>query len=246
MTRDAHTSTTRIRQGTTPARIRIVVVDDEPLIRELVVTVLRYEGYDVQSCESGTEAMRLVDDFDPQLLILDVMLPDLDGFEVHERLRQLGRQTPVIFLTARDAVEDRVRGLVTGGDDYITKPFSLEEFVARVQAVLRRQQGEQPQTRMAFRDLEIDEERHEVRRAGEAIDITPTEFKLLRFLMRHPGRALTRAQILDHVWEYDFGGESNIVESYISSLRRKVDAGRQPLIHTVWGVGYSLREPKPA
>lgn len=228
------------------AKQRIVVIDDEPSIRELVSTVLRYEGYEVHVGEDGGGALRLIDEADPQLVILDVMMPELDGFAVQQRLGALGRGIPVIFLTARDAVEDRVRGLTAGGDDYITKPFSLEELVARVRAVLRRHQPTSAAGRLSFRDLELDEDRHEVRRDGQPVTLTRTEFKLLRFLLRHPGKVLTRAQILDHVWEYDFGGESNVVEAYISSLRRKVDAGREPLIQTVWGVGYSLRDPRPA
>ncbi len=221
---------------------RVLVVDDEPAIRELVSTVLRYEGFDVASAENGRGAIDGVEDFRPDLIVLDVMLPDLDGFEVQQRLIAAGRRTPVLFLTAKDAVEDRVRGL-TIGDDYLVKPFSLDELVARIRAVLRRsQRGSDGAGRLVVDDLELDEESHEVFRAGTSIELTPTEFKLLRYLMRNPRRVLSKAQILDHVWEYDFGGEGNIVETYISYLRRKIDAGQPTaLIRTVRGVGYSLR-----
>lgn len=224
---------------------RVLVVDDEASIRELVSTVLRYEGYAVETCATGSEALRAVTDTDPHLVVLDVMLPDFDGFEVQRRLRRAGKTTPVIFLTARGDTEDRVHGLTIGGDDYVSKPFSLDELVARVRAVLRRRFGEQETGRLVFHDLELDDERHEVRRGGAVIDLTPTEFKLLRMLLRNPGRVLTRAQILDHVWAYDFGGESNVVETYISTLRRKIDSGRPAMIQTVRGIGYSLRDPRP-
>jgi two-component system OmpR family response regulator len=222
---------------------RVLVVDDEPAIRELVTTVLRYEGFDVATAETGREALNAVEQHRPHLVVLDVMLPDLDGFAVQQRLTASGRRIPVLFLTARDTVEDKVRGLTLGGDDYLTKPFSLGELVARIHAVLRRthQQAESPS--LTFEDLELDEDSFEVHRAGQRVELTPTEFKLLRFLMRNPRRVLSKAQILDHVWEYDFGGDGNIVETYISYLRRKVDAGHPPLIHTVRGVGYTLRAP---
>ncbi len=220
---------------------RVLVVDDEPSIRELVSTVLRYEGFEVSSAESGRQALSEAERFLPHLVVLDVMLPDLDGFEVQRRLVEAGRRTPVVFLTARDAVEDRVRGLTIGGDDYLTKPFSLDELVARIRSVLRRTTDLDGEGPIVVDDLELDEMTHEVIRSGDLIDLTPTEFKLLRFLMRHPRRVLSKAQILDHVWEYDFGGDGNIVETYISYLRRKIDAGRPKLIHTVRGVGYSIR-----
>ena len=222
---------------------RVLVVDDEPAIRELVTTVLRYEGFDVTTAENGREALASVEQNRPHLMVLDVMLPDLDGFAVQQRLASSGQRIPVLFLTARDTVEDKIRGLTLGGDDYLTKPFSLGELVARINAVLRRTHQEATPGRLSFEDLELDEDTFEVFRAGDRIDLTPTEFKLLRFLMRNPRRVLSKAQILDHVWEYDFGGDGNIVETYISYLRRKVDAGRPPLIHTVRGVGYSLRSP---
>lgn len=223
----------------TPAKV--LVVDDEPSIRELVTTVLRYEGFDVASAETGRQALAEVERFRPNLVVLDVMLPDLDGFEVQRRLNEAGRRVPVVFLTARDAVEDRVRGLTIGGDDYLTKPFSLDELVARIRSVLRRTSDAEGTGPIVVDDLELDETTHEVIRGGEVIELTPTEFKLLRFLMRNPRRVLSKAQILDHVWEYDFGGDGNIVETYISYLRRKVDQGRPKLIHTVRGVGYSIR-----
>jgi two-component system OmpR family response regulator len=219
------------------------VVDDEPAIRELVTTVLRYEGFEVTTAENGREALAAVEQHRPHLVVLDVMLPDLDGFAVQQRLSSSGQRIPVLFLTARDTVEDKIRGLTLGGDDYLTKPFSLGELVARINAVLRRTHQEATPSRLAFDDLELDEDTFEVFRAGDRIELTPTEFKLLRFLMRNPRRVLSKAQILDHVWEYDFGGDGNIVETYISYLRRKVDAGRPALIHTVRGVGYSLRSP---
>ncbi|HVL82208.1 MAG TPA: response regulator transcription factor [Actinomycetota bacterium] len=226
---------------------RVLVVDDEANITDLVATALRYEGFETATAQSGREGLRRVEDFHPHLVVLDVMLPDLDGFEVLRRLRDGGRPTPVLFLTARDAVEDRVRGLTTGGDDYLTKPFSLEELVARVRAVLRRAHGAPgAASRLTFADLELDEETHEVWRSGRAISLTATEFKLLRYLMGNPRRVLSKAQILDHVWNYDFGGDANVVETYISYLRRKVDAEGPPLIHTIRGVGYSLRLPQGA
>ncbi len=224
---------------------RVLVVDDEPSIRELVQTVLKYEGFEVSTAADGRSALSELERFRPDLVVLDVMLPDLDGFGVQQRLLERGHRIPVVFLTARDAVEDRVRGLTLGGDDYLTKPFSLDELVARIRAVLRRTQGAVSPGRLVVDDLSLDEESHEVHRGNDPIDLTPTEFKLLRFLMRNPRRVLSKAQILDHVWEYDFGGDGNIVETYISYLRRKVDQGRAPLIHTVRGVGYSIR-PAPS
>jgi two-component system, OmpR family, response regulator len=219
---------------------RVLVVEDESAINELVATVLRYEGFTVERATGGREALEVIEHFRPDLVVLDVMLPDLDGFEVQRRIAASGSRLPVLFLTARDRVEDRVRGLTLGGDDYVTKPFSLEELVARVRAVLRRAYGP-GSSRLVFEELELDEELVQAFRDGQPIDLTPTEFKLLRFLMRHPHRVLSKAQILDHVWEYDFGGDSNIVETYISYLRRKLDGGRPSLIHTVRGMGYCLR-----
>lgn len=228
---------------------RLLVVEDEPNIRELLATSLRYAGFDVATAASGAEALRVADAHDPDLCVLDVMLPDMDGFTVTRRLREQGRQLPIVFVTARDSVDDKIKGLTVGGDDYVTKPFSLEEVVARIRAVLRRTQGdaEQDSLVLTFEDLELDEDSHEVRRAGQVIETSPTEFKLLRYLMLNPNRVLSKSQILDHVWDYDFRGEAGIVESYISYLRRKIDAeGLPPLIHTKRGVGYVLRLPPQA
>jgi two-component system OmpR family response regulator len=225
---------------------RILVVDDESNITDLVATALRYEGFEVESEATGRSALAVTEKFRPHLIVLDVMLPDLDGFELLSRLRNEGRKVPVLFLTARDTIEDRVRGLTTGGDDYLTKPFSIEELVARIRAILRRvgENGE-VSSKLVFADLELDDDTHEVWRGDDAVDLTATEFKLLRYLMTNPRRVLSKAQILDHVWNYDFGGDMNVVETYISYLRKKIDSnGHQPLIHTIRGVGYSLRLPK--
>jgi two-component system, OmpR family, response regulator len=225
---------------------RLLVVEDEPNIRELLSTSLRFAGFEVHTAADGATALKLAEVERPDLLVLDVMLPDMDGFAVTRRLRDQGRRMPVVFLTARDATEDKVTGLTVGGDDYVTKPFSLEEVVARIRAVLRRTGGAAGEDggRLVFADLVMDEDSHEVRRAGHLIELSPTEFKLLRYLLLNPNRVLSKAQILDHVWDYDFRGESGIVESYISYLRRKVDADAPvPLIHTRRGVGYVLRLP---
>jgi two-component system OmpR family response regulator len=223
---------------------RVLVVDDEDSITDLVATALRYVGFEVAVASNGRQALERAASFRPELVVLDVMLPDLDGFEVVRRLRSDGVRVPIVFLTARDATEDKVAGLTIGGDDYVTKPFSLEELVARVRAVLRRTSGGPEQSgRMQIADLELDEDSHQVWRAGQAVDLTATEFKLLRYLMMNPRRVLSKAQILDHVWQYDFGGDGSIVETYISYLRKKVDAAEPRLIHTVRGVGYTLRPP---
>ncbi len=224
---------------------RLLVVDDEPNIRELLSASLRFAGFEVRAAADGREAITAAREFDPDLVVLDVMLPGMDGFEVLRKMRAEGRTLPVLFLTARDETEDKITGLTLGGDDYVTKPFSLEEVVARIRAVLRRTSGgpaEDGVLRVA--DLELDEDAHQVRRGGRLIELSPTEFKLLRYLMLNPGRVVSKSQILDHVWEYDFAGESAIVESYISYLRRKVDrdaAEDAKLVHTVRGVGYVLR-----
>ncbi|WP_275005709.1 response regulator transcription factor [Promicromonospora iranensis] len=233
---------------------RLVVVDDEPNIRELLSTSLRFAGFEVHAAADGNGALQLVRDIEPDLVVLDVMLPDMDGFTVTRRMRATGRHTPVVFLTAKDDTQDKVQGLTVGGDDYVTKPFSLEEVVARIRAVLRRTGVPAPEEEAVLHvgDLEMDEDSHEVRRAGVEVDLSPTEFKLLRYLMLNAGRVLSKAQILDHVWQYDWGGDANIVESYISYLRRKIDAVEvdgeplPPLIHTKRGVGYLLRAPQPA
>jgi len=221
---------------------RVLVVDDEPYITDLVATALRYEGFEVASAATGRTALTQVDAFRPDLIVLDVMLPDLDGFEVQRKLVDRGRRIPVLFLTARDATEDKVRGLTIGGDDYVTKPFSLEELVARIRTILRRAGlSDRESSRLTFEDLELDDDTREVTRAGRPIELTATEYRLLRYLMLNPRRVLTRAQLLDHVWDYDFGGDARVLETYISYLRRKLDAHGPPLIATVRGVGYVLR-----
>jgi two-component system OmpR family response regulator len=238
--------------GSSPAgrpapEARLLVVDDEPNIRELLSASLRYAGFEVATAADGQQALALAASFRPDLLVLDVMMPGLDGFGVVRRLRESGRYTPVLFLTAKDAAEDKVSGLTLGGDDYVTKPFSLDEVLARIRAVLRRSQGVQrvaEAPRLTFADIELDEESHEVIKAGEVVSLSPTEFKLLRYLMANAGRVLSKAQILDHVWNYDFNGEANVVESYISYLRRKIDTTEPRLLHTIRGVGYTLRLPR--
>ena len=227
------------------APIRVLVVDDEPNIVDVISMALRYEGFEVESAGTGTAAIAAVGARRPQLLVLDVMLPDFDGFEVARRLSAAHVDVPIIFLTARDSTEDKVHGLTLGGDDYVTKPFSLEELVARVRTILRRAGlAEDTESRLQFADLELDEEAHEVTRGGRLIDLTATEFRLLRYLMLNPRRVLTRPQLLDHVWNYDFGGDARVLETYISYLRKKVDVEAPPLIHTVRGVGYTLRLPR--
>lgn len=220
---------------------RILVVDDEDNITFLLDATLRHFGYEVHVAKTGRDALALVASVDPDLVVLDVMLPDLDGFEVVRRLRFEGAQVPVLFLTARDATEDVVRGLTLGGDAYVKKPFSVEEIVAQVSALLRRHGHAATASRLAFADLEMDDDAHLVRRAGQVVELSPTEYNLLRFLLVNAGRVLTRSQILDHVWQYDFGGNAAVVETYISYLRKKVDSLGPPLIKTVRGVGYALR-----
>ncbi len=224
---------------------RILVVDDEPSIVEVISMALRFQGFEVETAATGREAITAVERFKPHLLVLDVMLPDIEGFEVANRLGAQRAGVPIIFLTARDSTEDKVRGLSGGGDDYMTKPFSLEELVARIRTILRRTgQAAAESGRLQFADLELDEESHEVRRAGEPIELTATEFRLLRYLMLNPRRVLTRAQLLDHVWDYDFGGDGRVLETYVSYLRKKLDAHGPSLIRTVRGVGYGLRAPR--
>jgi two-component system OmpR family response regulator len=229
--------------GATQAEARLLVVEDDPNIRELLSASLRFAGFAVDAVITGAEAVTAGREAKPDLIVLDVMLPDYDGFEVIKRLRETGIRVPVVFLTDRDGTEDKVRGLTAGGDDYVTKPFSLEELTARIRAVLRRTAGDPGPNRLIFADLELDEETHEVVRAGQTVALSPTEFKLLRYLMLNANRVLSKAQILDHVWKYDFRGDDNIVESYISYLRRKVDNVQPRLIHTLRGVGYVLRKP---
>jgi two-component system OmpR family response regulator len=233
-----------VTTGTPEARL--LVVDDEPNIVDLLATSLRFAGFEVATARNGSEALRVAPEFRPDLLVLDVMMPGIDGFSVVRRLRQDGMSVPVVFLTARDATEDKVTGLTLGGDDYVTKPFSLEEVVARIRAVLRRFRATElpASTRLAFADIEMDEDTHEVWKAGELVALSPTEFKLLRYFLQNSGRVLSKAQILDHVWHYDFNGDANVVESYVSYLRRKVDTSEPRLLHTLRGVGYVLRQPR--
>ncbi|WP_344166965.1 response regulator transcription factor [Pilimelia columellifera] len=226
---------------------RVLVVDDEPNICALLSATLRLTDFDVRTVASGAAALAALETFPADLVVLDVMLPDLNGFEVADRIRADGRRLPIIFLTARDAVEDRISGLHVGADDYVAKPFSLEEVVLRIRAVLRRSQpagGAPAASGLTFADLELDDGAHEVHRGGRRIDLSPTEFKLLRYLLLNAGRVVSKAQILDRVWHYDFGGDGRIVESYVYYLRRKVDVEGPALIHTVRGVGYTLRLPR--
>ena len=224
--------------------IRILVVDDEPNITELLGMALRYESFEVAVAHSGNDALAAAESFRPHLIVLDIMLPDKDGFAVARELTTRGSRVPIVFLTARDAVEDKVRGLTGGGDDYVTKPFSLEELIARIRAILRRsRQGEQADERLVFSDLELSEDSHEVRRGNVPLELTPTEFRLLHYFMLNPRRVLSKTQILDRIWNYDFGGDANVVETYVSYLRKKLDTAGPQLIHTVRGVGYCLRLP---
>ncbi len=223
--------------------VRVLVVDDESALSELLAMALRYEGWEVRSAGDGLSAVRTARDFRPDAVVLDVMLPDIDGLEVLRRLRGETPDVPVLFLTAKDAVEDRITGLTAGGDDYVTKPFSLEEVVARLRGLMRRM-GRAPmrtESQLVVGDLTLDEDSHEVRRGGDMVTLTATEFELLRYLMRNPRRVLSKSQILDRVWNYDFGGQANVVELYISYLRKKIDAGRTPMIHTMRGAGYVLK-----
>ena len=228
--------------------LRALVVDDEPDLADVLSSVLRIEGWDVAAANDGLSAVRMGREFSPDAVVLDVMLPDIDGLEVLRRLRADNPSVCVLFLTARDSVEDRIAGITAGGDDYVTKPFSLEEVLARLRGLVRRAgagQAHPSVAQLVVGDLALDEDAHEVRRAGELIELTATEFELLRFLMRNPRRVLSKAQILDRVWSYDFGGSAHVVELYISYLRRKIDAGRPVMIHTVRGVGYLLKAAEP-
>jgi len=223
--------------------IRVLAVDDEPSLTELLSIALRYEGWSVTTAATGAQAVREASTAQPDVIVLDVMLPDFDGLEVMRRVRTTQPNTPVLFLTAKDALPDRIAGLTAGGDDYVTKPFSLEELIARLRSLLRRS-GMASSTRdsvISIGDLTLNEDSHDVRRGDEPITLTATEFELLRFLMRNPNRVLSKTQILDRVWHYDFGGQANVVELYISYLRKKIDAGHQPMIHTLRGAGYLLR-----
>jgi two-component system OmpR family response regulator len=227
----------------TRSKQRILVVDDEPSIVDSVATSLRYEGFEVEQATDGRRALEMAQENTPDLIVLDIMLPDLDGIEVTRRLRADGLRVPVLFLTARDSLEDKVAGLTVGADDYVTKPFALVEVIARVHAILRRTGAEDEEDGLLrFADLELNESSHEVTRAGHSIQMTATEFNLLRYFMLNPRRVLSKSQILDHVWHYDFGGDGNVVETYVSYIRKKTNRHGPPLIHTVRLVGYALRE----
>src|SRR6195952_1831606 len=248
---DSRTGFGRSSAGAAPAKpeAKLLVVDDEPNIVELLSVSLRYAGFEVATATSGLAAVTEARRFRPDLIVLDVMMPDMDGFAVVRRLRGEGLRVPIVFLTARDATEDKITGLTLGGDDYVTKPFSLEEVLARIRAVLRRTSGAKPSEsgndgKLTFADIELDDDSHEVWKDGELVALSLTEFKLLRYLMQNAGRVLSKAQILDHVWHYDFGGEAGVVESYVSYLRKKVDTGPTRLIHTLRGVGYVMRLPR--
>ncbi|WP_323373951.1 response regulator transcription factor [Microbacterium sp. STN6] len=224
--------------------IRVLVVDDETTLTDLLSMALHYEDWEVRTAATGHEALTRAREFSPDVMVLDVMLPDIDGLQVLGRLRADGYDAPVLFLTAKDSLDDRIAGLTAGGDDYVTKPFSLEELVARLRGLLRRSRAaivDSSDPRLIVGDLMLDEDSYEVQRSGENISLTATEFELLRFLMRNPRRVLSKAQILDRVWSYDFGGSSSVVELYISYLRKKIDAGREPMIHTVRGAGYMVK-----
>lgn len=227
--------------------LRILAVDDEQMLTDLLAMALRMEGWEVRTASSGLEALQVAREFQPDALVLDIMMPDLDGMSVLRRLRESGDLVPVLFLTAKDGVSDRIAGLTAGGDDYVTKPFSLEEVIARLRAVIRRTgiaTSDDGQSILRVGDLTLNEDSHEVEREGTEIELTATEFELLRYLMRNERRVLSKAQILDRVWSYDFGGKSSVVELYISYLRKKIDAGRTPLLHTVRGVGYMIKAPQ--
>lgn len=228
-------------------QVTVLVVDDEPNIVELLTVSLKFQGFNVRSANSGTEALRIAREINPEAYILDVMMPGMDGFELLAKLRAEGLDGPVLYLTAKDSVDQRIHGLTIGADDYVTKPFSLEEVITRLRVILRRGgagQDDNSDVTMSYADLTLNDDTHEVTKGGEIIDLSPTEFNLLRFLMQNKEVVLSKAKILDNVWHYDFGGDGNVVESYISYLRRKIDTGDNPLIHTVRGVGYVLRTPR--
>jgi len=238
-------SETELGERAEPSQLRVLVVDDEPAIVDVVSMALRHSGYEVVGVATGTQALTQARDWRPHAMVLDVMLEDMEGFEVARRLSAERAQVPILFLSARDTTADKVRGLTTGGDDYVTKPFSLEELIARVRNLLRRSGAVQPELSiLRFGDLELDEDTREVTRAGQEIPLTATEYRLLRYLMLNARRVLTRAQLLDHVWSYDFGGDARVLETYVSYLRRKLHAHGPPLVHTVRGVGYVLRLPR--
>jgi two-component system OmpR family response regulator len=230
------------------AEARLLVVEDDANIVELLAASLRFAGFEVETATDGRQALRLARSYRPDLMVLDVMMPGIDGFEVVRRLSAEGNRCPVLFLTARDSTEDKITGLTVGGDDYVTKPFSLDEVIARIRAVLRRSAGaaatDPAGAKLTFADIELDDDTHEVFKAGTAVALSPTEYNLLRYFLQNAGRVLSKAQILDHVWQYDFGGDANVVESYVSYLRRKVDTTQPRLLHTVRGFGYVLRVPR--
>ena len=231
--------------STETASHRVLVVDDEPNIVDVISMALRFNGFTVGAAATGADALNQVREFKPDLVLLDVMLPDMEGFDIAKRLGAERSRTPIIFLTARDGTDDKIRGLSIGGDDYMTKPFSVEELLARVRTVLRRAGVDGPESsRLVFEDLELDEDAHEVTRSGEPIELTATEYRLLRYLLLNPRRVLTRAQLLEHVWDYDFGGDARVLETYVSYLRKKLNVHGPPLIQTVRGVGYVLRASK--
>jgi two-component system, OmpR family, response regulator len=224
---------------------RILVVDDEPSIVEVLSMALRFQGFEVETAGTGEQALSAAAAFKPHLMVLDIMLPDMEGFDVARRLGAQRAEIPIIFLTARDATEDKIRGLTIGADDYVTKPFSLEELIARIRTVLRRTGQASPDSnRLEFEDVELDDDTREVARAGRPIDLTATEYRLLRYLLLNPRRVLTRAQLLEHVWDYDFGGDARVLETYVSYLRKKLDIHGPSLIQTVRGIGYALRTPR--
>lgn len=228
------------------ASTKVLVVDDEANISDLLKVSLKFQGFDVETADSGQAALDIVDEYQPDAFILDVMMPGMDGFSLLNKLRAKGHDAPVLFLTAKDGVEDRIHGLTIGADDYVTKPFSLEEVITRLRVVLRRvsPEDEKESNVISYEDLTLDDDMHEVTKAGKVVDLSPTEFKLLRYLMVNAEVVLSKAKILDHVWNYDFGGDGNVVESYVSYLRRKIDTDDPRLIHTVRGVGYVLRKPR--
>lgn len=220
---------------------RLLIVDDEPNLRSMLAAALSHHGYEITQAENGREALERISQDRPDLVLLDVMMPEIDGYEVCRRLRSDGDQTPILFLTAKDSTEDKVRGLTLGGDDYLNKPFSLDELVARAEAILRRTGNGQSSTVHELADLRMDDDAHRVTRAGSDISLSPTEYNLLRYLLINQGRVLSKSQILDHVWQYDFGGDGGVVETYIGYLRKKLDGSDLKLIHTIRGVGYTLR-----
>ena len=227
--------------------LKVLVVDDEPNIVELLTVSLKFQGFEVETANSGPAAIELAHSWKPDAYILDVMMPEMDGFELLSKLRAEGLDAPVLFLTAKDAVEDRIHGLTIGADDYVTKPFSLEEVITRLRVILRRgnvSEDSNEDSTLRYADLTLNDDTHEVTKAGEIVELSPTEFNLLRYLMLNAEVVVSKAKILDNVWHYDFGGDGNVVESYISYLRRKVDTGDVQLIHTVRGVGYVLRTPR--